>query len=76
MSLLIRARIKAARHSFEHLGDPDHRIWRLYSHFGFKTDLVICECGKEFGRSPRCSAVLNSYGMNESADLASRIRRR
>lgn len=76
MTLLIRARIKAAAHILPRLGDPKHRIWRLYSHFGFKTDLVICECGKEFGRSPRCSAVLNSYGMNESSDLASRIRRR
>jgi hypothetical protein len=26
----------------------EHRIWRAYSHFGFRTYRIWCDCGKEF----------------------------
>jgi hypothetical protein len=46
-SLMLRARWRAFKHSIQ-CGTKGHRIWRVYSHWGFKTYRVFCECGKEF----------------------------
>ena len=54
MSLMLRARWKAWLHVMQFwvmLDMPNiarHRIWRVYSHMGFKTRRIFCECGKEF----------------------------
>lgn len=51
---MLRARWKAWLHvmrfwiMFDIPGVGNHRIWRLYSHLGFKTYWIGCECGKEF----------------------------
>lgn len=45
---MLRARWKALLHV--RVVFPRHgcRIWRYYSHFGFNTMRVFCQCGKEF----------------------------
>ncbi len=47
-SLMLRARLKALQHIRFCFPRKGCRIWRLYSHFGFKTYRVFCECGKKF----------------------------
>ncbi len=49
-SLMLRARLAALKHIRFCFPRKGCRIWRHYSHFGFKTYSVFCECGKEFGR--------------------------
>lgn len=46
--LMLRARLKALVHTRFCFPRKGCRIWRMYSHFGFKTRLVFCQCGKEF----------------------------
>jgi hypothetical protein len=46
--LMLHARWQAFKHSIQYFYHPGHRIWRVYSHFGFKTYKIFCECGKEF----------------------------
>ncbi len=48
MSLMIRARAKAVGHIWMGFRPGNHRIWRMYKYWGFKTLRVFCECGKEF----------------------------
>lgn len=51
MSLMISARWRASRHMLTgwRLLSPDHGINRIYSHFGFCTRAVFCDCGEVFG---------------------------
>lgn len=54
--LMLRARLKAFLHvwaGFKPIyqivkSQPVCQIWRMYSHFGFRTYRVFCTCGKEF----------------------------
>lgn len=54
MNLMVRARCKAWLHIMQFWirldmqGVSRHRIWRQYRFFGFDTQRVFCECGKEF----------------------------
>lgn len=48
MNLMLHARWEALKHMRFIFPRAGCRIWRLYSHFGFKTYAVVCECGKEF----------------------------
>lgn len=46
--LMLRARWKALKHIRFIFPRKGCQIWRLSSHFGFKTMRVFCECGKDF----------------------------
>ncbi len=48
MRLMLRARWKALLHVRFIFPPRGCRIWRVYSHFGWKTYRVFCECGEEF----------------------------
>ena len=48
MSLMVRARVKAALHIWMGFRPGNHRIWRYYRYFGFDTLKIWCTCGKEF----------------------------
>jgi hypothetical protein len=47
-TVMLRARWKALIHTRFGFPRKGCRIWRVYSHLGFKTRAVFCECGEEF----------------------------
>lgn len=46
--LMLHARWEALKHVRFIFPRRGCRIWRYYSHFGFNTMRVFCQCGKEF----------------------------
>lgn len=50
MRLMLRARMLAWCHAMRWLLvlSTKHRISRVYSHFGFRTYRIFCDCGREF----------------------------
>jgi hypothetical protein len=48
MRLMLWARAQALWHVRFIFPRDGCRIWRLYSHLGFRVYRVFCQCGKEF----------------------------
>jgi hypothetical protein len=61
MNLMIRARWLALKHMRFCFPRKGCQIWRGYSHAGFKTYIVFCQCGEVFGADDRGKSIMAEW---------------